>query len=133
MINLGPYSGKKCLMSPSFDRILDPLCLTAILEWVAVPFSLLLWRLPVRIVSLFGSPSVRLFNICLPLMNILIVLFMHLNSCIFIFLFTTPPFSSLFVVINLPLPTNGYSFSSFRNFLVLFSFLTTSTFAPNKI
>ena len=29
---------------------------------------------------------------------------------------TYPPFSSLFVVINLPLPTNGYSFSSFRNF-----------------
>lgn len=27
-----------------------------------------------------------------------------------------PPFSSLFVVINLPLPTNGYFFSSFRNF-----------------
>ena len=34
---------------------------------------------------------------------------------ILIVLFTTyPPFSSLFVVINLPLPTNGYSF--FRNF-----------------
>ena len=32
------------------------------------------------------------------------------------FKYTYPPFSSLFVVINLPLPTNGYFFSSFRNF-----------------
>lgn len=35
---------------------------------------------------------------------------------ILIVLLPLSSFSSLFVVINLPLPTNGYSFSSFRNF-----------------
>lgn len=35
---------------------------------------------------------------------------------ILIVLLPLSSFSSLFVVINLPLPTNGYFFSSFRNF-----------------
>ena len=76
MINLGPYSGKKC---PNVR--FQPTVLDRILEGTALLIVLVTW------------------------ISILIVLFT-----------TYPPFSSLFVVINLPLPTNGYFFSSFRNF-----------------
>lgn len=75
MINLGPYSGKKC---PNVR--FQPTVLDRILEGTALLIVLVTW------------------------ISILIVL-LPLSS-----------FSSLFVVINLPLPTNGYSFSSFRNF-----------------
>lgn len=75
MINLGPYSGKKC---PNVR--FQPTVLDRIQEGTALLIVLVTW------------------------ISILIVL-LPLSS-----------FSSLFVVINLPLPTNGYSFSSFRNF-----------------
>lgn len=76
MINLGPYSGKKC---PNVR--FQPTVLDRILEGTALLIVLVTW------------------------ISILIVLLP------FILLFL-----SIFVVINLPLPTNGYSFSSFRNF-----------------
>lgn len=75
MINLGPYSGKKC---PNVR--FQPTVLDRILEGTALLIVLVTW------------------------ISILIVL-LPLSS-----------FSSLFVVINLPLPTNGYSFSSFAIF-----------------
>ena len=75
MINLGPYSGKKC---PNVR--FQPTVLDRILEGTALLIVLVTW------------------------ISILIVLLP------FILLF------HLYLLLNLPLPTNGYSFSSFRNF-----------------
>ena len=75
MINLGPYSGKKC---PNVR--FQPTVLDRILEGTALLIVLVTW------------------------ISILIVLFPFILFFIFICCY------------NLPLPTNGYSFSSFRNF-----------------